>query len=38
MALGSTGAHEVWVMLVNSHRGPAPLTEIQILTNTVKYR
>jgi hypothetical protein len=38
VALGSTGAHGVWVMLVNPCRGPAPLTEIQIFTNTIKYR
>jgi len=38
VALGSTGAHGVWVKLVNLHRGPAPLTEIQIFTNTIKYR
>jgi putative transposase len=38
MALGSTGAHEVWVKLVNPHRGPTPLTEIQVFGNTIKYR
>ena len=38
MALGSTGAHEVWVKLVNPHRGPTPLTEIQVFTDTIKYR
>jgi len=38
MALGSTGAHGVWVMLVNPHRGPTPLTGLQIFTNTTKYR
>ncbi|MFZ8795771.1 MAG: IS200/IS605 family accessory protein TnpB-related protein, partial [Acidilobaceae archaeon] len=26
VALGSTGAHEVWVKLVNPHQGPTPLT------------
>jgi hypothetical protein len=26
MALGSTGAHEVWVKQVNPHQGPTPLT------------
>ena len=26
MALGSTGAHEVWVKLVIPHQGPTPLT------------
>jgi hypothetical protein len=30
MALGSTGAHEVWVKQVNPHRGPTPLTEIPL--------
>jgi IS605 OrfB family transposase len=38
VALGSTGTHEVWAKLVNPHRGATPLTEIQVLTNTVKYR
>jgi IS605 OrfB family transposase len=38
VALGSTGTHEVWVMLVNPHRGATPLTGLQIFTNTVKYR
>ena len=38
VALGSTGTHEVWVMLVNPHRGATPLTEIQVFTNTIKYR
>jgi putative transposase len=38
MALGSTGAHEVWVKLVNPHQGPTPLTEIQVFGNTIKYR
>jgi transposase len=38
VALGSTGAHEVWVKLVNPHRGPTPLTEIQVFTDTTKYR
>jgi putative transposase len=38
VALGSTGAHEVWVKLVNPHRGPTPLTEIQVFGNTIKYR
>jgi IS605 OrfB family transposase len=38
MALGSTGAHEVWVKLVNPHQGPTPLTEIQVFTDTIKYR
>jgi len=30
MALGSTGAHEVWVKLMISHQGPTPLTEIPL--------
>jgi putative transposase len=30
MALGSTGAHEVWVKLVNPHQGPTPLAEIPL--------
>jgi IS605 OrfB family transposase len=38
VALGSTGAHGVWVRLVNPHRGPTPLTGLQIFVNTVKYR
>jgi IS605 OrfB family transposase len=38
VALGSTGAHGVWVKLVNPHRGPTPLTGLQIFTNTIKYR
>jgi IS605 OrfB family transposase len=38
MALGSTGAHEVWVKLVIPHQGPTPLTEIQVFGNTIKYR
>jgi len=38
VALGSTGAHEVWVKLMNPHRGLTPLTEIQVFTNIIKYR
>jgi transposase, IS605 OrfB family, central region len=38
MALGPTGTHEVWVKLVNPHRGATPLTELQVFTNTIKYR
>jgi putative transposase len=38
MALGSTGAHEVQVRLVIPHLGPTPLTEIQVFTDTIKYR
>jgi len=37
VALGSTGAHGVWVMLVNPHRGATPLTESQF-TNNIEYR
>jgi putative transposase len=38
VALGSTGTHEVRVKPVNPHRGATPLTELQIFTNTIKYR
>jgi putative transposase len=38
VALGSTGAHEVWVRLVIPHLGPTPLTGLQIFTDTIKYR
>jgi transposase len=38
VALGSTGTHEVWVKLVNPHRGATPLTGLQIFVNTVMYR
>jgi IS605 OrfB family transposase len=38
VTLGTTGAHGVWVKLMNPHRGPTPLTEIQVFTNTIKYR
>jgi len=38
VALGSTGPHEVRVKLVNPHREPTPLTELQIFTDTIKYR
>jgi hypothetical protein len=38
MALGSARAHEVWVKYVNPHRGPTPLTEIRVFTDTIKYR
>jgi len=38
MALGSTGAHEVWVKLMIPHQGPTPLTEIQVFGNTIRYR
>jgi putative transposase len=36
MALGSTGAREVWVKHVNPHLGLTPLTEIQVFGNTIK--
>jgi IS605 OrfB family transposase len=36
-ALGSTGTYEVWVKLMNPHRGATPLTELQIFTDTIKY-
>ncbi len=35
VALGSTGAHAVWVKLANPCLGPTQLTEIQI--NTIQY-
>jgi IS605 OrfB family transposase len=38
VALGSTGTHEVWVKLMNPHRGATPLTELQVFTNTIKHR
>jgi hypothetical protein len=38
MTLGSTGAHGVWVKLMIPHRGPTPLTGLQIFTNIIKYR
>jgi len=38
VALGSTGTHGVWMKLVIPHRGPTPLTELQVFTNTIKYR
>jgi len=38
MASGSTGTHEVWVKLVSPHRGATPLTDLQVFTNTIKYR
>jgi IS605 OrfB family transposase len=38
VALGSTGAHGVRVKLVSPHRGPTPLTGIQVFTDTIKYR
>jgi hypothetical protein len=38
MALGSTGAHEVWVKLMIPYQGPTPLTEIRVFTDTINYR
>ena len=38
IALGSTGTHEARVKLVIPCLGATPLTEIQIFTNTIKYR
>jgi len=38
VALGSTGAHEVWVKLVIPHRGPTPLAELQVRTDITEYR
>jgi len=37
VALGSTGTHGVWVMLVNPHRGPAPQTCLNLSTAIHKY-
>jgi putative transposase len=42
MALGSTGAHEVWVKQMNPHQGPTPLTKIPLAgkrwaTNTLSF-
>ena len=36
MALGLTGAHEVWVKLMSLHRGSTPLTESQTSSSTVR--
>jgi IS605 OrfB family transposase len=38
VALGSTGTHAARAKLVIPSLGPTPLTEIQIFTNTIKYR
>jgi IS605 OrfB family transposase len=38
VALGSTGTHAALVKLVIPSLGTTPLTEIQIFTNTIKYR
>jgi IS605 OrfB family transposase len=37
VALGSTGAHGVWVKLVNPHRGPTPQTCLKLSTTIYKY-
>ena len=37
-ALGPTGAHGVWVKLVNPHQGPTQLMELQVFTDTIEYR
>jgi transposase len=38
VALGSKGTYAARVKLVIPSLGPTPLTEIQIFTNTIKYR
>jgi putative transposase len=38
VALGSTGTHAAWAKLVIPSLGATPLAEIQIFTNTIKYR
>jgi len=38
MALGSTGTQDVRMKLVIPHRDATPLTELQVFTNTIKYR
>jgi len=38
VTLSSTGTHEVQVKLVIPHRGATPLTDLQVFTNTDKYR
>jgi putative transposase len=37
VALGSTGTHEVWVKLVNPHRGATPQTYLKLFTAIHKY-
>uniref|UniRef100_A0A7J2U403 Transposase n=1 Tax=Ignisphaera aggregans TaxID=334771 RepID=A0A7J2U403_9CREN len=37
VALGSTGAHGVWMKLVIPHRGPAPQTRLKLSTAIHKY-
>jgi len=37
VALGSTGAHGVWMKLVNPHRGPTPQTCLKLSTAIHKY-
>jgi hypothetical protein len=38
VVLGSTGTHEARAKPMNPSLGATPLTEIQIFTNTIKYR
>jgi hypothetical protein len=38
MVLGSTDTHEARAKPMNPSLGATPLTEIQIFTNTIKYR
>ena len=38
VVLGSTGAHEAPAKPTNPSLDATPLTEIQIFTNTIKYR
>jgi len=37
MALGSTGAHEVWMKLVIPHQSPTPQTCLKLSTAIHKY-
>jgi hypothetical protein len=37
VALGSTGAHEVWMKLVNPHRDPTPQICLKLSTAIHKY-
>ena len=38
VALGSTGTHEVWVKLVNPHRGATPLTVFDYICEYLQFR
>jgi hypothetical protein len=38
VALGSTRSHEVWVKLMNPHRGTTQLTELQVLAGKRLFR